>query len=74
MFATFNKWVGNFDHRPGEVGSLITINPLDVVSVVDTCGPMRPGSAITLRNKEVFLVNGLHIDIVNTLRAARGQA
>ena len=61
--VTFTKWCLN---PPDRVQ--VTINPAEVSDVEDYCGAIDPGSVITLKNKKVYLVQGIHADIIAKLR------
>ena len=60
--VTFTKWcVTKSDRVP------VAVNPAEVSDIEDYCGNITPGSKITMRNKKVYLVYGVHAEIVAKL-------
>jgi hypothetical protein len=72
MFVTFDLWRNELPDYTGKF-TPVTVNPHEVTYVEDYCGTVRPGSKITLKDKKVFLVIGVHADIVAKLEAARKE-
>lgn len=66
--VTLQLWHNELPDYTGPV-KLVTVNSTEVSDIEDWCGNKRPGQRITLKNKKIYLVAGVHTDIVAKLAA-----